>query len=79
MSKKTHQMIRTDKDTTVNDTSASTIIDAKVMKEEVNSLGIATYTRADLSSALYVTNNVTSMQTVHTRIGLISNFVPTAE
>ena len=78
-SKTIHQMIKTDKDTTINDMSTGTIIDAKVMEEEVDSLGIATYAHTDQSSALYVTKKVTGMQTIHTRMGLISNSIPTVE
>ena len=72
-------MIKTDKDTTTDDMSADTIIDAKATEEEVDSLGITTYDHVDPPSASYVTKKVTGMQTIHTRIGLISNFVPTAE
>ena len=71
MSKKIHQMIRTDKDTTVDNMSVGTTIETKVTEEEVDSLGIATYDRIDLPSASYVTKKVTGMQTVHTRTGLI--------
>ena len=70
-SKTIHQTIRMDKDMTTDDMSAGTTIDTKVMEEEVDSLGIATYDRIVLSSASYVTKKVTDMQTVHTRIGLI--------
>ena len=66
-SKTIHQMIRMDKDTTVDDMRTSTIIDAKVMEEEVISLEIVTYDCVDPPSASHVTNKVTSMQTVHTR------------
>ena len=72
-------MIRTDKYTTTDDTSTGMIIDAKVTEEEVDSLGITTYSHANPSSALYVTKKVTGMQTVYTRTGLILNSVPTAE
>ena len=62
-----------------DDMSAGTIIDAKVMEEEVDSLGIATYAHTDQSSALYVTKKVTDTLTVHTRTRLILNFVTTVE
>ena len=78
-SKTIHQMIITEKDTTADNMSAGTIIDAKVTEEEADSLGIATYDRVDPPSASYVTNKVTGMHTVHTRTGLISNSVPTVE
>ena len=78
-SKTIHQMIRTNKDTMTDDMSAGTIIDAKVTEEEVDSLGVATYDHINPPSASYVTKKVTGMHTVHTRIGLISNSVPTAE
>ena len=64
-------MIRMEKDMKSDDMSVSMIIDAKAMEEEVDSLGITTYARVDPSSASYVTKKVTSMQTVHTRIGMI--------
>ena len=72
-------MIRTDKDTTIDNMTFGTTIDAKAMEEEVDSLGIMTYAHANQPSASHVTKKVTSMQTVHTRTGLISNSVPTVE
>ena len=54
-------MIRTEKDTMAEDTSAGTIIDANAMKEEVDTLGIATYARADQPSASHVTKKVIGM------------------
>ena len=66
-SKTIHQTIRTDKDTTTDDMSVGTTTDARVMEEEVDSLGITTYAHADPSSASYAINKVTGMQTVHTR------------
>ena len=79
MSKTIQQIIRMDKDTTADNMSSGTTIDAKDMEEEVDSLGIVTHDRVDLPSASHVTKKVTSMQTVHTRTGLISNSVPTVE
>ena len=78
-SKTIQQMIRTDKDTTADNMSTDTTIDAKDMEEEVDSLGIATHDRVDLPSVSHVTKKVTGMQTIHTRIGLISNSVPTVQ
>ena len=62
-----------------DDMSASTTIDAKVTKEEVNSLGITTYNRVDPPSASHATKKVTYTQTVHTRTELILNSVHTVE
>ena len=78
-SKTIQQMIRMEKDMTADDMSAGTTIDDKAMEEEVDSLGIATHNRANPPNASHVTKKVTSMQTVHTRIGLISNSVPIVE
>ena len=60
MSKTIYQMIRT-----VKDTSAGTTIDMEATEEEVDSLGIATIDRVDLSSALHVIKRDIGMQTVH--------------
>ena len=68
-------MIRMDKDMMVNDMSAGTTIDAKDMEEEVDSLGITTTDHIDPSNALHVTRRDISMQIVHTRTELTSNFV----
>ena len=78
-SKTIHQMIRTDKDTTADDMSAGMTTDARVMEEEVDSLGIMTYVRVDQPSASHATKKFTSTQTVHTRIELILNYVHTVE
>ena len=61
-----------------DDMSTGIKINAQAMEEEVDSLGIATYAPADPASASYVTKKVTGMHTIHTRIGLISNYVPTS-
>ena len=79
MSKTIHQIIRMDKEMMVDDMSAGTTINAQAMEEEVDSLGIVTHACVDPSSASHVINKVTGMQTVHTRMGLISNSIPTAE
>ena len=63
----------------VDDMSIGTIINAQATKEEIDSLGIMTYTHADQSSALYATNKVTGMQIVRTRTELILNSVHTVE
>ena len=68
-----------DKDTMADDMSTDTIIDAKAMEEEVDSLGIVTYAHIDPPSASYASKKVTGMQTIHTRTRLISNSVPTVE
>ena len=47
-----------DRDTIVDDMSASTTIDAQAMKEEVDSLGIMTTDRADPSSASHLIKRV---------------------
>ena len=60
-------MIRTEKDTTVDDMSAGMTIDAKAMEEEVDSPGIVTHDRVDPPSASHVTKKVTDMQTSHAR------------
>ena len=77
-SKTIHQTIRTDKDTMVDDMNTGTTTDARVMEEEVNSLGITTTNRVDPSSDSHVIKRVIGMQTVHTRIELISNSIVTA-
>ena len=68
-------MIRTYKDMTVDDMSASTTIDTKAMEEEVDSLGITTTDHIDPSSALHVIRRDIGMQTVHIKTKLSSNFV----
>ena len=75
MSKKIQEMIRMDKDTTVDDMSTGTTIDAKDMEEEVDSLGIETTDHVTPSSASHVIKRDIDMQTVHIRIELISNSI----
>ena len=64
-------MTRTGNDTNADDMSADMTIDDKGLEEEVDSSGIATYDRIDLTSALYVIKKGTDMPTIHTRTGLI--------
>ena len=75
MSKTTHQMIRTIKDTKVEDTSANMTTNVEAMEVEVDSLGINTTDHVDPSNVSHVIRRDTDMQTVHTRIELTSNFV----
>ena len=72
-------MNRTDKDMTADDMSAGTTTDVRVIEEEVDSLGIATYDHVNPPSASNATKKVTDTQTVHTRIELILNSVHTVE
>ena len=60
-------MNRTDKDMTADDTSAGMKTDVRVMEEEVDSLGIATYEHVDPPSASHATKKVTGTQTIHTK------------
>ena len=62
-----------------DDMSAGMTTDVRVMEEEVDSLGIATYERVDPPSASHATKKVTGTQIVHTRIELILNSVHTME
>ena len=64
---------------TADDMSASTTTDVRVMEEEVDSLGIATYERVDPPSASHATKKVTGTQIVCTKTELILNYVPTVE
>ena len=48
-----------DKDTMADDMSADTTTDVRVMEEEVDSLGIATYEHVDPPSASHATKKVT--------------------
>ena len=63
----------------VDDMSSGTTTDVKVMEEEVDSLGIATYELVDPPSASYATKKVTDTQTVCTKTGLILNSIHTVE
>ena len=54
MSKTTHQMIRTIKDTKVEYTSAGMTIDVEAMEVKVDSLEIETTDHVDPSNALHV-------------------------
>ena len=78
-SKTIHQMIRMDKDTTVDDMSTGMTTDVRVMENEVDSLGIATYNRVVPPSASHATKKAIGMQTVHRRTKLILNSVHTVE
>ena len=75
MSKTTYQMIRMVRGTKVEDTSANMTIDVEDTKEEVDSLGIATTDHVDPSNALHVIRRDISIQTVHIKTELTSNFV----
>ena len=68
-------MTRTGNNTKADDMSADTTIDDKGLEEEVDSSGIATYDRVDLLSASSAIKKDIDAQTVHTRTGLILNFV----
>ena len=72
-------MTRMRNDTKANNMNAGTTIDVRVMEEEVDSLGIATYERIDPPSASHATKKATSTQTVHTRTELILNSVHIVE
>ena len=64
---------------TTDDMSAGTTTDARVMEEEVDSPGIATYELVDPHNASYVIKKGTDTQTVHTRTELILNSVHIVE
>ena len=64
-------MTRTGNDMKADGMSTGTTIDDKGLEEEVYSLGIVTYDRVDLTSALYVIKKGTDTPTVYTRTGLI--------
>ena len=68
-------MIRTIRDTKVEDTSASTTISVDAMEVEVDSLENKTIDHVDPSNVSHVIRRDTDMQTVHTRTELTSNFV----
>ena len=63
------------RDMKVNDMSADTTIEVEATEEEVDSLGITTTNHVDPSNALHVIRRDISMQTVHIKIELTSNFV----
>ena len=69
-------MIRTIKDTMVEDTSADMTIDVEATEVEVDSLEIEATDHVDPSNALHVIRRDIGMQTIHTKIGPISSFVP---
>ena len=79
MSKTMYQMIRTIKDTKVEDTSIGMKIDVEAMEVKVNSLGIETTDHINPSNVLHVIRRDTGMQTVHTRTELTLNFVLVVE
>ena len=74
-----HQMIKTIKDTKVEDTSTGMTIDVEAMEVEVDSLGIKTTDHIDPFNVLHVIRRDTGMQTAHTRTLLTSNFVLVVE
>ena len=63
-------MIRTIKDTKVEDMSTGMTIDVEAMEVKVDSLGIETTNHVDPSNVLHVIRRDTDMQIVHTRTGL---------
>ena len=63
-------MIKTIKDTKVEDTSIGMTINVEAMEVEVDSLGIETTDHVSPSNVSRVTKKVTDMQTVHTRTEL---------
>ena len=73
------QVIRTIKDTKVEDTSASMTIDMEAMEVKVDSLKIETTNHVDPSNALHAIRRDIDMHTVHIKIELNSNFVLVAE
>ena len=75
MSKTIYQMIRMVRDMMFDHISTSTKINEEATEEEVDSLGIVTTDNVDPSSALHVTRRDISMQTVHIKTKLTSNFV----
>ena len=64
---------------TINDTSIGTTINMQAMEEEVDSLGIMTTDRVNPPNALHVIKRDISMQIVHIKTELTSNFVLTVE
>ena len=62
-----HQMIRTIKDTKVEDTSTGMTIDVEAMEVEVDSLGIKTTDHVDPSIVSHAIKKVTDMQIAHSR------------
>ena len=70
-----YQMIRMVIDMTVDDTSADMTIGTEAMEDKVDSLGIATTDHVDPSNALHVIRRDISIQTVHIKTELTSNFV----
>ena len=56
-------------------TTVEMTIDDQGLEEQVDSLEIEKYEVVDLLNALFVTKKGTDAQTVHTRTGLILNFV----
>ena len=68
-------MIRTIKDTMIEDTSIGMTIDVEAIEVEVDSLEIETTDHVDPSNDLHVIRRDIGMQNIHTRIELTSNFV----
>ena len=67
MSKTTHQMIKTIKDTKVVDISTGLTTDMEAMEVKVDSLGIMTTDHVDPSNVSHATKKDTDMQIVHIR------------
>ena len=63
------------RDMMVDNTSTGTTINMEATEEKVDSLGIATTDHVDPSNALHVIRRDISMQTVHIKTELTSNFV----
>ena len=74
MRKTTYEMIITVKDMKFKDMSTSMTIDVEATEVEVDSLEIDTTDHVDPSNALHVIRRDISMQTVHIKIELTSNF-----
>ena len=56
-------------------TTVEMTIDDQGLEEQVDSLDVEKYEVVDLLNTLFVTKKGTDAQTVHTRTGLILNFV----
>ena len=78
-SKTTYQMIRTIKDTMIEDTSVGMTIDMEATEVKVDSLEIDTTDHVDPSNALHVIKRDIGMQNVNIKTELTSNSIPTVE
>ena len=64
-----------DNETRADATTVGMTIDDQGLDEQVDSLEVEKYKVVDLLNALFVTKKGIDAQTVHTRTGLILNFV----